>query len=116
MIPLFLQARAQKLLMTSGRSALSSLVMKTFEKLVKTELARETKHALNTMQFTYRAHRGVEDAAITLLNLLFKHVEGNKSHARLLFIDFSSVFNTIQPHILAMRLTEHFELSHNLVG
>ena len=48
------------------------------------------------------------DGTITILNPLFKHLVGNKTHARLLY--------TIQPHILAMRLTEHFELSHNLVG
>ncbi len=38
------------------------------------------------------------------------------THARLLFIDFSSAFNTIQPHILTRRLLEQFELSNNLVG
>lgn len=43
--------------------AFSSLVMKTFEKLVNSELARETKHALDP-----RSHRGVEDAAAFCLN------------------------------------------------
>ena len=33
-----------------------------------------------------------------------------------LFVDFSSAFNTIQPHILASRLLEHFSLDFNLVG
>lgn len=91
--------------------ALTSLVMKSFEKLVKMEIVRQTEQALDPMQFAYRAHRGVEDATITLL-----HLEGRKTHARLLFVDFSSAFNTIQPHILAKRLIEHFSLSKNLVG
>ncbi len=90
--------------------------MKTLEKLDKSELLGRTAHALDPMQFAYRAHRGVEDATLTLLNLLFKHLEGNKTHVRLTFMDFSSAFNSIQPHILATRLIEHFQLSHNLVG
>lgn len=90
--------------------------MKTFEKLVKSELLRRTAHALDPMQFAYRVLRGVEDATLTLLNLLLKNLEGNKTHARLTFIDFSSAFNSIQPHILATRLVEHFQVRNNLVG
>ena len=63
-------------------AALTSILMKTFEKLVRSEILRETEHALDPMQFTNRPHR-VEDATVTLLNLLFKHLEGNGSHARL---------------------------------
>lgn len=56
--------------------ALTSLVMKSFEKLVKQEIVRQTEQALEPLQFVYRARRGVEDATITLLNLLYKHLEG----------------------------------------
>jgi len=80
--------------------------MKSFEKIVKSELLWRTAHALDPMQFAYRAHRGVENATLTLLNLLFKHLKGNKTHVRLTFIDFSSAFDSIQPHILAMRLPD----------
>ncbi len=45
-----------------------------------------------------------EDATATLLNLIFKHLEGSKTHAGILFADFSSAFNTIQPHILVDKL------------
>ncbi len=83
---------------------------------MKEEIVMQTEQALNPLQFAYRAHRGVNDATITLLNLPYKHLEGSNTHARLLFIDFSSAFKTIQPHILAMRLLEHFKLSNNLVG
>lgn len=47
-------------------------VMKTFEKLVRPE-------------------RGVEDAAVTLINVLFKHPEGTGKHARLLFIFYTNM-------------------------
>ncbi len=96
--------------------ALTSIVMKTFEKLVRSEILKKTEHDLDPMQFAYRPLRGVEDATVTLMNLLFKHLEGKGTHARLLFLDFSSAFNTIQPHIFTERLLEQFDLSYNLVG
>ena len=80
--------------------ALTSLVMKSFERLVKRELITMLEEALDPMQFTYRAGMGVENASITL----YKHLEGPGTHARLLFMDFSSAFNTIQSHILAWKL------------
>ncbi len=95
--------------------ALTSILMKTFEKLVRSEISRKTEHVLDPMQFAYRPYRGVEDATVTLINLLFNHLEGNGSHARLIFVDFSSTFNTIQSHIL-IRFLEQFDLSKNLVG
>ena len=71
---------------------------------------------LDPLQFAYRIGRGVDDATITLLNLLYRHLEGTKTQARLLFIDFSSAFNTIQPYILAQKLINNFNLDLNLVG
>ena len=96
--------------------ALTSLVMKQFEKLVKSELVEKTKSLLDPFQFAYREGRGVQDATATLLNLLFKHLEGSKKHARLLFVDFSSAFNTIQPHVLIDKLVNTFSLDPCLVG
>ena len=68
------------------------------------------------MQFAYRAKRGVSDATITLLNLLFEHLNVSKKHARLLFVDFSSAFNTIQPHILVEKLVNNFGLDTGIIG
>lgn len=95
--------------------ALTSLVMKSFEKLIKRDLIK-TEHLLDPQQFAYRAGRGVEDATATLLNLAFKQLEGNKNHVKLLFLDFSSAFNTIQPHILIDKLLNIFNLHFNIVG
>ena len=60
--------------------------------------------------------RGLEDATLTLLHVLLKHLEVSGTHAQILFIDFSSAFNTIQPHILANRRLEQLNLGFNLVG
>lgn len=96
--------------------ALTSLVMKSFERLMKEELLPHLEPLLDPLQFAYRASRGVEDATATLLNLVFKHLESSKTHARLLFVDFSSAFNTIQPHILIDKLVNNFNLDFNVVG
>ncbi len=36
--------------------------------------------SLDPLQFAYRARCGVEDATVTLLNLVLKHLEGTKTH------------------------------------
>ncbi|KAK0134267.1 hypothetical protein N1851_030177 [Merluccius polli] len=96
--------------------ALTSLIAKSFEKLIKAELLVKVEPLLDPYQFTYRAKRGVQDATITLLNLLYKHLEKSGNHARLLFVDFSSAFNTIQPHILTEKLLNNFSLDPSLTG
>jgi len=99
------------------RVALTSLVMKCFEVLVKKVIIlSKTGNLLDPLQFAYRAKQGVDDATTILLNLLFKHLEGSKTHARILFVDFSSAFNTIQPHILVDKLLKNFDLDFNIVG
>ena len=94
--------------------ALTSLIMKVFERIVKEALLTAVQADLDPLQFAYRSGRGVDDAISTLLNMVLTHVEEAKSLARLLFIDFSSAFNCIQPHILAQRLTNH-NIDHGLL-
>ena len=48
------------------------------------------------------------DSAKHILNTLYRHLEGPQTHARILFADFSSAFNTIQTHILANKLCVMF--------
>ncbi len=78
--------------------------MKCFERIIKIWLVEHTSQLIDPLQFAYRRNRSVEDATLTLLNFIYKHVDIGKRHARLLFIDFSSAFNTIQPILLAERL------------
>ena len=40
------------------------------------------------------------------MHLVLKHLENPAGYARLLFIDFSSAFNLIQPHILLEKLIQ----------
>jgi len=45
--------------------------MKSFEKLIKKELLGRIDHLFDPLQFAYRANRGVQEATITLLNLIY---------------------------------------------
>ncbi len=57
----------------------------------------------------------MEDAKLFVLNTLYKHLEKPDAHARLLFADFSSAFNKMQPHILMERLASHLNLPDRLL-
>ena len=62
------------------------------------------KPFLDPYQFAYKAKRGVEDAILSFTNNVYKQLDTPKTYIRTMFIDFSSAFNTIQPHILVPKL------------
>ena len=95
--------------------ALTSLVMKIFEKIIKDEIMSLVSGKLDPLQFAYQTGKGVDDAKLFLLDTMYKHLEKPGSHARLLFADFSSAFNKMQPHILIERLAAEFELPHQIL-
>ena len=84
--------------------ALTPIIMKCFEKLVKVILVEQTKVYQDPLQFAYRSGRGVDDALTYLLHIIIKHLEQTKSYVRVLYIDFSSAFNTIVPEVLIEKL------------
>lgn len=86
--------------------ALTSLVMKSFEKLVLNQLQADVSGFTDPLQFAYRRHRGVDDAVLTLLHGTITHLEKPKSLVRLVFVDFSSAFNTLQPHLMGRKLLQ----------
>ena len=83
--------------------ALTSSIMKCLEKLVLKFLLKDASSHLDKFQFAYRCNRGgggVDDGVLVFLHKLYSHLDKPKSYARSMFTDFSSAFNTIQPHIL----------------
>ena len=56
----------------------------------------------------------VEDAVTTLLNIVVGHLENAKAHARVLYLDMSSAFNTLQPHLLFQKMISEFNLESDL--
>ena len=80
--------------------------MKVFERFVFKLLLNEVKEQLDHLQFAYKAKRNVEDAFLLFTNNILKYLEKNRNYARVLFIDFSSAFNTIQPHVMVQKLKD----------
>ena len=83
------------------------------KKIIKFLILAVTERNLDPIQFAYWSGRGVDDTKLFILNTLYRHLEGPQTHARILFADFSSAFNTIQPHILANKLASHFSLDNH---
>ncbi|KAI4890987.1 hypothetical protein NFI96_031382 [Prochilodus magdalenae] len=77
--------------------ALTSHVMKTLERLLLHLLRPQVQHAMDPLQFAYREKVGVEDAMLYLLHRAHSHLDKGGSAVRVMFFDFSSAFNTIQP-------------------
>ena len=84
--------------------ALTSILCKYMERMVAKELISMVGESLDPLQFAYRARRGVEDASFTLLHTVAKHLDSPNSYVRILFMDFSSAFNTVHIHTLLSRL------------
>ena len=86
--------------------ALTSVVMKSFERLVLSHLKDIIGHLLDPLQFAYRANRSADDAVNMGLQYILHHLDYPGTYARILFVDFSSAFNTIVPEILHQKLTQ----------
>ena len=96
--------------------ALTSILSKCMERVVCNQLVASVADRMDPLQFSYKAKRGVEDACLVLLNTIgiVSHLDIAGSYVRVLFMDLSSAFNTIQPHLLLKRLLD-LDTSHTLV-
>ena len=85
--------------------ALTSIVMKCFEKIIKTALLNAVYGKLDPLQFAYQNTLGVEDALLTVCNAVTKHLDQTPTNfARILYADFSSAFNAMDTNILLTKL------------
>ncbi|TWW69303.1 putative RNA-directed DNA polymerase from transposon BS [Takifugu flavidus] len=84
--------------------ALTSHLMKTLERLVLNHLRPLVSSFMDPLQFAYQPSIGVDDAIIYLLHSSLTHLEKAGSTVRIMFFDFSSTFNTIQPRLLGDKL------------
>ncbi len=80
--------------------------MKSLERLVLAYLKDITRPLLDPLQFAYRANRSVDDAVNMGLHYILQHLDKPGNYGRILFVDFSSAFNTIMPDLLSDKLTE----------
>ena len=77
--------------------ALTSVAMKVFEHIMLRYLKSSTAGLLDPHQFAYQTNRSVDDAVALGLHYVMNHLEQPSTYARILFVDFSSAFNTIIP-------------------
>ncbi|KAK9515536.1 hypothetical protein VZT92_026176 [Zoarces viviparus] len=61
---------------------------------------------LDPLQFAFRANRSVDDAVNMGLHYMLQHLDSPGTYARVLFVDFSSAFNTINPAMLQSKLSQ----------
>ncbi len=85
--------------------ALTPIIMKCFERLVMHNIKTSLPNTLDPLQFAYRPNRSTDDAISSTLHLALTHLENKDSYVRMLFIDFSSAFNTIIPQQLINKLS-----------
>ena len=84
--------------------ALTSHIMKIFERLFLNKLRPLVHRFQDPLQFAYRHGIGVDDALLYMMHSISSHLDKTSSYVRVMFFDFSSAFNTIQPHLLAQKL------------
>ncbi|KAI5628338.1 gastrula zinc finger protein XlCGF28.1-like [Silurus asotus] len=83
--------------------ALTSVVIKCFERLVRDFITASLPVTLDPLQFAYRQNRSTEDAIAHLLHTTISHLDQrNGNYTKIM--DYSSAFNTIIPSTLTSKL------------
>ena len=75
--------------------ALTPVIMKFFERLVKAHINTVIPDTLDPLKFAYLLNRSTDDAICMALHTAVSHLNKRKTYVRMLFIDYSSAFNTI---------------------
>lgn len=84
--------------------ALTSHIMKCFERFVVVNLSRLVCAFQDPLQFAYRKGVNVDDALLFLLHRIYSHLELTGASVRIMLFRLSSTFHTIQPHISGNKL------------
>jgi hypothetical protein len=79
--------------------------MKCFERLVMAHINTIIPETLDPLQFVYHHNRSTDDAISIALHTTLSHLEKRNTYMRMLFIDYSSAFNTIVPSKLITKLS-----------
>ena len=82
--------------------ALTLVAMKHFERLVMAHINSILPDTLDPLQFAYRPNRSTDDTIS--IHTALSHLYKRNTYVRMLFIDYSSAFNTIAPTKLITKL------------
>ncbi|KAI4889637.1 hypothetical protein NFI96_003621 [Prochilodus magdalenae] len=88
-----------------GPVALTPIIMKCFERVVLSHIQSSIPNTTDPLQYAYRSNRSTSDAIAAALHVSLSHLENKDSYVRILFIDYSSAFNTVVPHRLTYKLS-----------
>ncbi|KAK0131470.1 putative RNA-directed DNA polymerase from transposon X-element [Merluccius polli] len=87
--------------------ALTSVIMKCFERLIKDYICAFFPRTMDPLQFAYQPNRSTDDAVSQVLHTTLSHLDSREEgYVRLLFTDYSSAFKTIVPTRQAGKLIE----------
>ena len=78
--------------------------MKCFERLVRAHITTIIMETPDPLQFAYRPNRFTDNAISIALHTALSHLDKNNTQVGMLFIDYSSAFNTIVPTKLITKL------------
>ena len=86
--------------------ALTSCVMKVFERCGLFHLNKKFLNYIDPDQFAYKSKRGVEDVITHVLHNIYTHLDlpGATIRPFFFFFYFASAFNSIQSHLLCDKL------------
>ncbi len=84
--------------------ALTPIFSKCFENLIRDYICSVLPASLDPLQFAYRSNRSTDDAIAFTLHTALSHLENKNTYVRMLFVDYSSAFNTIVPATLVAKL------------
>ncbi len=89
---------------TMHGTPLTPILSKCFEKLIRDYICSVLPDSLDPLQFAYRSNRSTDDAIAFNLHTALSHLENKNTYVRMLFVDYSSAFNTILPATLVAKL------------
>lgn len=79
--------------------------MKYFERLVMTHRKRSIDTTAEPHQYSYRQNFCTDDAISAMSHQFLTHLENKDFYVRLVFLDFSSAFNTAILQTLVKKLS-----------
>ena len=79
-------------------------VMKCFERLVMAHINSVIPDTLDPLQFAYCPNKSTNVAISIVRHTALSHLDKRNTYVRMLFIDYSSAFNTIVPSKLINKL------------
>jgi hypothetical protein len=72
--------------------------MKCFERLVMAHINTIIPETLDPFLFAYHPNRSTDDTISITLHTALSHMNKRNTYVRMLFVDYSSAFNTVDKH------------------